>query len=402
MSEQRQRLAIVATHPIPYYVPLYRALARDGSLRVKAFFASYVGLRPTVDPGMGVSIVWKSNLLEGYDHEFLPGADKVVGSARFRDVDNPGTERALRRFQPDVVLIHGYSWKTAVRALLWCRRKKIPALMISDGSLHSGTRPLIAKVKMLLLPWVFRKFSAFLAIGDANERYLSEFKVQESQVFRVPMMLDELFWSSRNNSDATRAIARAELGLQESDFAALYVGKLIPRKRPRDLLEALSRLVSGPTANRKPIQVLFVGDGILRDELQRFASAESLPARFFGFVNIDDLPKYYCAADVLVHPAEIEAYGAIVLEAAVQKLPLILSDKVGAIGATSVARPGENTIVYPCGNVGALADQLQSLASDPGLAAAMSAASNRISEEHRGPASVLGTLAAVRYCSGSR
>lgn len=394
------RMAIIATHPIPYYVPLYRALARQGNLDVRAFFASRVGLDNTVDPGMGVEIAWKTDLLSGYQQEFLPGAEKIR-TTHPREVDNPGVGASLARFRPDVLLMHGYMWRTAMRALAWCRYKHVPAMMISDGSLHSGTGAFKAWLKAAILPTVFSQYDAFLCIGDANQQYFETFAVPRAHIFRVPIMVDEGFWNYRKHRDTTRAAIRAELGLSEGELAVLFVGKLISRKRPGDLLEALKQLEKLPPTVKR-VRVLFAGDGDLRSELQTTAARAQLPAQFLGFVNIDRLPAYYCAADVLAHPAEIETFGVIAVEAAILALPLVLSDHVGAIGPTSIARPGKNALVYPCGDVAALAQALWRMASEPDLVSRLSSASLEISEELDGKKSVSGALEAVRYCLSNR
>jgi glycosyltransferase involved in cell wall biosynthesis/spore maturation protein CgeB len=399
MSRQ-MRFAVVASHPVPYYVPFYRALARHGGLNVRAFFATRFGLEKAFDPGMGIELAWKTDLLSGYDHVILPEADRIK-ALTFLEADNPSVGAALTEFAPDLVLIHGYTLKTMLRALLWCRRKGVAALMISDSSLHSGTSPSLRVLKRAVLPLIFRQFSAFLSIGDANQTYLETYGARPEQVFRVSNMVDEGFWAYRERRQAERSRVRAELGISDDELMVLYVGKLIERKRPGDLLAALARLDTMPSSPR-PVSVLFAGDGAQRGSLERQTAADGLRARYLGFVNIDALPGYYCAADILVHPAEIETFGVIVIEAAILGLPLVLSDRVGAIGPTSIARPGENTLVYPCRDVAALAAALHRLANQPDTLARMAAASLRISQELDGRVAVNGTLAAIDHCLRGR
>lgn len=136
------------------------------------------------------------------------------------------------------------------------------------------------------------------------------------------------------------------------------------------------------------------------DALKARAAAGNLPASFLGFVNIDQLPGIYCAADALAHPAEIETFGVIVLEAAILGLPLVLSDRVGAIGPTSVARPGENTLVHRSGDTEALAEALRRLADEPDTLERLAQCSLAISRDHDGSVSVAGTLAAIGHCLG--
>lgn len=65
MTAAPPRLAIVVSHPIQHFVPLYRALANNGEIEVKVFFASRVGLEPYYDSEMQTHIAWKMDLLAG-------------------------------------------------------------------------------------------------------------------------------------------------------------------------------------------------------------------------------------------------------------------------------------------------------------------------------------------------
>jgi glycosyltransferase involved in cell wall biosynthesis len=352
-----------------------------------------------VDPsGMGVAFSWKTDLLSGYEHEFLPESSGIA-TTKFSDVDNPSITTYLNEFCPDVVLLHGYAHKTLLRALYWCRCRDIPLMMISDRSFSGVTTPIRRLARRIVLPKLLRQFDAFLVIGDAIQKFYESFGARRESIFRVPNMLDEGFWRLRDRKQDERLRIRHNLGIRD-EFVVLYVGKLIRRKRPQDLLAALAILQRRLKTHR--VRVVFVGDGEMRAELETTASNASLPVHFLGFVNIDELPRYYCAADVLAHPAENESYGIVTLEAAVFGLPLILSDRVGAIGPTSIARPGENTLVHVCKDVAALADAIERLANEPETWARMSRASERFAQDHDGGLSVSNTLAAMRSCLKSR
>jgi glycosyltransferase involved in cell wall biosynthesis len=118
-----------------------------------------------------------------------------------------------------------------------------------------------------------------------------------------------------------------------------------------------------------------------------------------GFVNVDRLPDHFAAADVLVHPASRDPHPLICSEAAAIGLPMILSDRVGTIGPTDISRRDENALVYPCGDVPALADCIVRLADDPKLLEKMSEASLRIFDECSLTASVEGFMRAVAEVS---
>ena len=388
----RRRLAVVVSHPIQYYVPLYRALAREPSIELHILFASRFGLETTFDWEMNVDVAWATDLTAGYSHEFLPEADgiKQIG---FRDVDNPSVAGALARFKPDAAIIHGYAMMTMLRALAWCRLHSARAILASDSSAHGSPPGLRRTVKNMTLPWLLRQFSAALTMSDRAEQHLASLRYPRARMFRTPMMIDEGFWRAREQRPIRRARKRAELGLADDEFVVLSVAKLAPRKRMLDILAALSKL--GVEHSTRRVTLLVAGDGEQKEALKSFAAERGLSTRFLGFVNIDALPELYAAADALVHAAEAEQYGMVVLEAAVMGLPLILSDETGAIGPTSIARPEANTLVFPRGDVAALAKALARLRDDSDLRRRLSDASRTISNDHAGPFSVAAVLKAM-------
>lgn len=394
----RPRLVIVASHPIQYYAPFYRALAASGEFDLHAIFCARIGIDTKLDLEMGVELAWKMDLLGGYAHEFLPEAHGIEKTG-FSEIENPSIAAALDRNRPDVVLLHGYSNKTMLRALNWCRRRRVPAMMISDSSLHTGTPAWARLVKKLALPVVLGRFSAFLSIGDSNRKYIETFGVPSARIFRVPNMVDEGFWAFRERRSEERSRWRSKLDLAETDLAVLFVGKLIARKRPADLLAALEHIGREPAPTRR-VRLLFAGNGVELEPLRERTARGNLDASFLGFVNVDELPGIYCAADVLAHPAEIETFGIIVLEAAIMGLPLVLSERVGALGPTSVAREGKNALTHPVGDVAALAAALSRLANEPETLSRLAENSLAISRDHDGSVSVAGTVQAIAHCMG--
>lgn len=392
----KPRLAVVVSHPIQYYAPYYRAIAAAGRVDIKAFFCSRIGLNPILDPLMGVEIAWKADLLGGYEHEFLPEADSIIKTG-FSEVNNPSITSRLEAYRPNVILVHGYASKTLLRAIFWARGNGVPVMNISDRSLFGLTTPLRQAARRVVLPLILKQYSAFLCLGDAVEEFYRTFGAKQEQIFRVPNMLDESFWAFRDKKSQARAEMRATLGLTDDDFAVLYVGKFIPLKRVQDLVEAAERLEKRRASKRR-VHIIFAGDGMMRAELEARAKAQNLPTHFLGFINIDNLPRYYCAADALAHPSENESFGIIALEASIYGLPLIISDRVGAVGPTSIARPDENAIIYRCADVEALSEALERLANEPETCARMSEASLRFSQDHDGRMSVENTMRAVDFC----
>jgi len=174
----------------------------------------------------------------------------------------------------------------------------------------------------------------------------------------------------------------------------LFVGKLAPWKRPQDVLDALER-AQAAIGSSHGLTAVFAGDGALADSLKQASKARNLRAIFAGFVNVDVLPACYAMADVLVFPSEREPYGLSAREAICVGLPLIVSDQIGCVGPTDAARPDYNALVYPTGDITALARAIVSLTADPVLLKIMGEASLAVAADLGLERSLGGFMAAV-------
>jgi glycosyltransferase involved in cell wall biosynthesis len=371
----RHRLAIVVSHPVQHFVPLYRALAARPDIEVKVFFASRIGIDRSFDAEMNTTFVWDGDLLHGYNHAFLDEAE-AIRSVSFCSVNNPSITAALRDFTPTTMLVYGYAQLTALRALLWSRLHAVPVLMAGDGCDDHRRRDARSLLRGAALRFLMSQVAAVLTVGDQNERFWSRMGVPAAKRFRSPFPIDEdIYRHARQNRVAMRRAMRRRFNIAEDAFVFLVVGKLSARKRPGDVLSAFQRVTT-----EKPIHLLFCGNGSEREHLEALAAQNSLPCSFAGFVNLDRLPAYYCSADALVIASEHDPHPLVGSEACAVGLPLIVSDRVGLVGPTDIARPGVNALVYPCGDVESLAQAMQQLASDPALHAAMSEASSAVFE----------------------
>jgi glycosyltransferase involved in cell wall biosynthesis len=385
------RLAVVVSHPIQYYAPLWRALVREPDLDLKVFFATRVGLDKTYDVEMRTELAWATDLTAGYAHEFLPEAASFKRTGFH--VDNPSVGAALTRFRPDAVVLHGYGSKTLLRALVWSKLHGARALLVADSSGDLAPPGWRRRLKRFALPFLLRRYDAALTMGDRGEDHLASLGYPRSRMFRTPTMMDEAFWRARQERTRLRAESRAALGLNEGDFAVLAAAKLSPRKRIGDLVAAARGL--------KAI-LLIAGEGEQRAALETQAARSGVDARFLGFVNIDALPALYAAADVFAHPAEREPYGMVAVEAAILGLPLIVADDMGAVGPNAIARPGVNALAFRAGDVAALAAHLASLGGDLELRARLAAGSMLLSQDHDGKKSLAAVLAAAGLKKATR
>jgi glycosyltransferase involved in cell wall biosynthesis len=390
------RLAIVVSHPIQHFTPFYRALSAHPKIALTVIYASKIGTTPYFDEGMNTEISWNMDLLGGYTYVFLPEADEIKSSAPLQ-VNNPSVSRELCRIQPDVVLIYGYNQMTSLRALWWCRRNKVSTIMISDSELKTRRSIAVQIAKKVTVPFILKQFDGFLTVGDCNEEYYRYYGVKDEKLFRSPFTIDEASYRDvRVNRQKYRKEERRSLGLTDDEIVVLTVGKINNRKRSRDVIEA-AKILCVDNNPEALITFIFAGNGELMDVLQREVNKKNLPVKFLGFVNVDHLPKIYAVADMILHPSERDPHPLVMSEAACVGLPLVISDRVGAVGSTDIARPTENAIVFPCGDVEALVAGLRRLIFSKIQRDRMSEASLRIFDELDTSRSVEGVVRAYHY-----
>jgi glycosyltransferase involved in cell wall biosynthesis len=364
------RVAYLVTHPIQYQAPLLRHLAADERLKITTFFLSNLSVGPYRDAEFDREVAWDVPLLEGYPHRFLPGWGPRNRVSFWRPLTY-GLGDALERRRFDALWVHGYAHNALLRGMALARRRRLRILLRGESHLMSHPRGrLKTLVKAIVLRRFFRGIDGFLTIGRLNREYYLHYGVPEGRLFPMPYAVDNDFFRSRAEaSREDRERLRAELRLPAGAPVILFAAKLIPRKRPQDLLEAYGLLPAdrpgGPSA-----ALVFVGDGPLRQPLESRAVALGFQAvRFAGFHNQTEMPRYYDLCDVFVLPSEHEPWGLVVNEVLNAGRPVVVSDHVGA--AFDLVEEGVNGHIVPVGAVGALARILSSVVADRERAAEM-------------------------------
>jgi colanic acid/amylovoran biosynthesis glycosyltransferase len=159
-------------------------------------------------------------------------------------------------------------------------------------------------------------------------------------------------------------IPKEEPAPSERD-GVLFVGRLVEKKGTLDLLEAMS----DPRLQARRLTI--VGDGPLRERLEREVAARRLDVRFAGALPPEGVAAEMTRAAVLCVPSrrspegDSEGFGMVFAEAAARHLPSVSYRHGGIPEAVSDEETG---LLAAEGDVRGLADRLQRLLSDPNLA----------------------------------
>ncbi len=365
-SKHHLRLAVVLSHPVQYYSPWFREIARESRLDLKVFYLWDSGVAKTEDRTFQTSFSWDIPLLDDYESEFVTNLSRDPGTHHFSGLDNPGLIDAISQWGPDAILIFGYAWKTHLKVLFSPQLRRIPKLLRGDShDLHPRTGLKATLIKQLKRG-ILKRFSHCLAVGHANREYLLEHGVAERNITLVPHCVDNARFSTEvETSREAAADWKAGMDLSSDRPVALFAGKFEPKKRPGDLLEAFLKLPHTNTSAAPAL--LMVGGGPLEAELRRQAGEALGKTVFFApFQNQSQMPKVYAAGSFIVLPSfgNGETWGLAINEAMNLCLPAIVSSHVGC--ARDLIIPNETGWIFESSNVSELQSILKEALSDLG------------------------------------
>ncbi|HXH81324.1 MAG TPA: glycosyltransferase family 4 protein [Candidatus Tectomicrobia bacterium] len=374
---RRISVAHLVSHPIPYFAPLYRELARRPEIDLTVYFYSDASVRDFRDREFGRTVRWDGDLLGGYRWRMLPSARRTgIGEAAHRR-PNWDVVRDVMRGGYGVLWVHGHQHLTTWLAVAAARLRGMRVLVRDEQTLlHPRPFPR-SLVRGLALRALYSQSSA-LYIGEANRRHFSRYGMPARRMFAAPYCVDnQRYVAAARALAAERAEVRGSFGIAGDRPVVLFAGKLIPKKQPLLLLEAFARV-----RRDHDCALLFAGDGPLRGDAERLARRLGTPdVHFAGFLNESEMPRAYAAADVFVLPSNLhETWGLVVNEAMNFGLPVVVSDKVGC--AADLVRPGENGYVVRHDDAGALAGAVARLVADAGLRAQFGERSRAIVREY--------------------
>ena len=365
-ENRKYRLAVLNSHPIQYFAPFYREIAKTKDIDVTVLYCSRQGLdKKFRDEGFGQEIVWDTPLLDGYKHLFLTNLGGDRGVAGFFSIVNLGIIRQLWIGQFDAILVHGHALMTYVLAIIFAKLFGVKVLIRTDTNQASEKRKKGWKTlfKKRLLSLFYSRCDGFLYVGERNREFYESLNLPRERLFFVPFAVDNNFFSS-GSAQASRTLKaiKGKMSKSEELPVILFASKFIARKRAMDLLRAYKLICERGTK----AELLMVGNGPEADSLKTFAAQNHLSGvQFLGFQNQSALPDFYAAADVFVLPAENEPWGLVVNEAMCAGVPVIATSEVGA--AADLIQRGSTGFIYEKGDIDSLASHLEIVLNDKSL-----------------------------------
>jgi glycosyltransferase involved in cell wall biosynthesis len=383
-------IAVFLSHPIQHFTPLWQALSRQRGVTLKVFYYSDQAVKASYDPDFGVTMAWDVDLLKGHDYEFLPRQWPTRSSL---DYSWKGLNKNLRGSLEqgwDVAYVADYAHVNNWAVAWHCRRMGIPLLCQIDSNFLAEKRKsrLRLVVKRPFVRTFFRGIAGGLAVGDHCRDYFLYYGMSPQRVFfcPIPVDVDRFQAAARSASADQMAQLRQKYRLPEDKDLVIFSGKFTEGKRPCDLVRAMKLLVHSRAV------AVFIGDGKLRPLLEREGEGRII---ITGFVNQKEIPLLLSLGSLAVLTSEFDAHPLAVTEACALGLPVILSDTCGCWGPHDILRDGENGLLYPCGNVPALAEKIGYLLGHPEVRARFSKRAVELASTQSPAEAARGLLAAA-------
>lgn len=313
--------------------------------------------------------------LEGLEHYHFLKSRTIIIRKRFDDryVFLPvGVERTLREIAPELVFAMEYN-PTILRAVHWCRKKKIPFISWTDGTLNSEKN--IGKVQRLSRSYIVKRAAAFIASSTASKEAQIAYGAAPEKCFLSYLTVDIQKYLAKKDSYHARQL--------------IYVGSLIQRKGLDLLLPALAQ-------TSEDIRLVIVGEGQEKPLLEQQMKKLNLTERveFKGYVEGEALRRLYMESDAFILPTREDCFGLVLLEAMCASLPVISSKY--ADGARDLIEEGKNGYIVDPEDTDAFAKTIERLFTEGNLAE-MGSYSYQKAQEFSFSNVAEGCIAAMKY-----
>lgn len=235
--------------------------------------------------------------------------------------------RALKEYQPEVVVVAGYRNCTLIAASIWARLRG--AVCIMQLETWAGDHPRyrlkeFIKRRLFVQPY----FDAAFVPGERAGHYAQSLGIPPTAIWTVPLVVDNDYFSGKSLEVREQATSwQSRLDLPQNFF--LTVARLSPEKNLLRLLHAFGRYreMGGEWS------LVIVGSGPQEHQLRQVAGTAGWGAsvRFAGWRQYEQLPAYYALARCFILPSLSEPWGLVMNEAMACGAPVLVSRNCGCL-----------------------------------------------------------------------
>ena len=337
----KKRLAVLVTHPIQYFQPVFQELSKNSEVDTRVFFGCKAGANEYYDEEFEKFISWNSSPTSGFESQFITNGANISGLR-----GNAGCWKGIQAAQEiikwgaDNILIFAYTPTFITAATLWLKVFGQRSLMLradaTDGAFKRNKFKKLAR--NILLPAYYLLFDLVIPIGSESEEHYKRKGVPERKRRKALFSSNVYFFENRIRE--IRKLKPMSLDEKKRKQTISYIGKLSRRKGVLTLLSAIKSMSKEEIMR---IKMVIVGSGELYENIKnQLKEVQELEYEIIGFVNQQEIVEYYAKSDTVVVPSiDGETWGLVVNEALQCGCRVIATDKVGASRDILQAHPHE-------------------------------------------------------------
>ena len=235
---------------------------------------------------------------------------------------NRELKKWLLKQEVEGVLVNARFYPHSLMGMKFARSKGLRPIVLDHGSAWLSFSsflldPFVHLYEKGITAWGRRYDPSYYGISSKSAEWLKTFGIMADGVIPNSIDADEYVACSSGRD------FRNELGLCESMLVVAFVGRLIPEKGVRQIIEASQ---SRELVERNVIFVL-AGSGPLENEV---CAARGSSLRYVGRLTKQDTSALLQSADLMCLPTRSEGFSTTLLEAASCGCPAVVTDVGGA------------------------------------------------------------------------
>lgn len=266
-------------------------------------------------------------------------------------------------YKPDIIHIHsrrGADTLGLIGAWLFSKSKIIVSRRVDDPL----PKNFFTKLRYQKIP------DCVIAVSKGIKNVLIESGIDEKKIKQIYSSIE----IKKYQSDKSKDFCRNILNIDNDCNVIVVIAQLIKRKGHNFLLDAIPTIIN----SNKNTKFLFVGEGKERESIQGRIKELNLQDHVFLLGYKDNIADILKASDILVHPATMEGFANVALQAMASELPVV-SSAVG--GMPESVRNQVNGLTIPPANPGRLAEAILFLLANPQVRAEMGRRGREIVEQ---------------------
>lgn len=272
----------------------------------------------------------------------------------------------------DYIILEGAT--NIINNMSICRFLKkncFPYVVWDAGRRKNSKMSLLRRLMQTNLEYVWKNAAAIIAYSTYAKKYFEEIGISENKIY---VCQNTVYVKEFDNQ--IQKITPGEIEAIRKEYApdkrklVLYVGAVEPRKRIKDLIDAIS-IINDKTMSTN---LVVIGGGEQLEELKEYA-VNRKDVYLLGTI-IDDVIKYFMAADLFVLPSE---GGLSLNQAMICGKPIIASSADGT--ELDLVEDGKNGFLFEEKDIHELVHKITSILENEKMCEVMGKRSREIIEQ---------------------